>query len=72
MTFFEEWCLALWRRHQRQLDVAILWPICKAITEDHPEPLDAARRLFKRHTELDPAWASLTEFEALDQIEELT
>jgi hypothetical protein len=57
-----------WRARQRNLDLVILWPICKQGAND----LDHARAAFAVHAFNDPAWLCLGEdaiFEFIDRLE---
>jgi len=59
---------AMWRRHQRRIDLDILWPICVKGAND----LDHAKAAFAVHAFNDPAWLELGEdaiFQFIDRLE---
>jgi hypothetical protein len=56
-----------WRAHQRQIDLDILWPACKAEAAD----LDHAKAAFAVHAFNDRAWLVLGEDEIIRFIEDL-
>jgi hypothetical protein len=61
-----------WRARQRQLDLEILWPICKQGAGQNELSLDHARAAFAIHAFNDPAWLCLGEdaiFEFIDKLE---
>jgi hypothetical protein len=71
------WALivGLWRRHQRNLDLDILWPICKREAAEYHNPhevLDVARAMFAVHAFNDPAWLCLGEDAIVEFIDRLT
>jgi len=53
---------------RRQLDVSVLWPICKEIAHD----LDHARTAFALHAFKDPAWRALGEEEIARRVDALS
>ena len=62
------WLLRTWRRRQRQIDIDILWPICKR----EADTLDLAKVAFMFHCSLDPAWTrDFSEAEIASMVDEL-
>lgn len=47
----------VWWHRRHVSDLYILWPAIREKTSD----LDAARKLFRKHMELDPAYAYMTD-----------
>ncbi len=51
LTLIRKW----WHKRQRQLDIEILWPACKA----QVTYIEHARDVFREHAFNDPAWQEL-------------
>ena len=47
-----DWLMKWWRARQRRIDMQILWPACKQVTDD----LDCAKAAFFFHVARDAAW----------------
>lgn len=62
------WLLNWWHRRQRDIDIRILWPVCKENAHD----MDHAKLAFAYHALHDPAWLALGEDEIERQINLLT
>jgi hypothetical protein len=60
--------LAWWHARQRQIDMDILWPICRREAND----LDHAKAAFAVHAYNDPAWLELGEDTLFQTIDRLT
>lgn len=58
----------LWHRRQRSVDLSVLWPACKAQTNN----LERARAAFTVHARQDQAWLSLGYDEMLKKIGNLS
>jgi hypothetical protein len=56
-----------WRARHRQIDLEILWPLCR----DGATDLDYAKAAFAVHAFNDPAWLELGEAEIFDLIDGL-
>jgi len=58
------WLLNLWHAHQRRIDLAILWPSCRAEAPN----LDVAKAAFAVHAFHDRAWLALGDklYETID------
>ena len=52
-----------WRKRQRSIDMAVLWPTCK----EYAPTLEKARMAFYLHASNDPAWTK--DYAAADLIE---
>jgi hypothetical protein len=63
-----KWLLDWWHNRQRQIDLDILWPVCKQQAPD----LDTAKAAFAFHAYRDRAWLCLGEDEIYRRISELT
>ena len=61
------WLLDRWRARQRDIDLRILWPVCKENARD----LDHAKAAFAYHAFHDGAWLHLGDAEIARQIEAL-
>jgi hypothetical protein len=55
------WIVRWWRKWQRNVDLEILWPVCKTKARN----LEDAREAFLLHAKLDPAWQDMSEQEVL-------
>lgn len=62
------WLLDWWHKRQRQIDLDILWPSCRALAPD----LDHAKAAFAVHAFHDQAWLCLGEDEIKRRIDALT
>jgi hypothetical protein len=56
-----------WRARQRNIDLEVLWPICKTGAND----IEHAKAAFAYHACSDPAWQTLGEAEILRRIDAL-
>lgn len=52
------WIGRMWRKRQRNIDIAILWPACRNQASD----LCVAREAFLSHCFCDPAWTKDFDF----------
>lgn len=57
----------MWRKRQRDLDIEILWPVCK----QECLCLADARRAFFYHCCMDPAWFEVEDNVIINYINEL-
>ena len=62
------WLRDMWWRRQRSVDLALLWPECKA----QATSLDQARAVFAFHAMNDPAWRDFYGDKLQQVISELT
>lgn len=62
-----KYIMNLWHKRQRDLDIKILWPICKKRTLCLAE----AKGIFMVHCFMDPAWNYLDDKTLADYIDEL-
>lgn len=63
-----QWFQNIWRKQQRGIDLATLWPACR----DQAPDLDTARAAFAAHAFHDPAWLALGAAEVTRVIEGLS
>lgn len=68
MTNVLQWAINAWHAYERDLDVKLLWPICKKLAKGD---MVAARAAFYLHTLGDPAWKCLSETDVNAKIEAL-
>jgi hypothetical protein len=59
------WLIRWWHRHQRKVDVQILWPSCRELCAD----LNQAKAAFAQHAYNDAAWQELGDAEIRHQID---
>ncbi len=67
MMRFITWLFSWYDARRREIDLEILWPICKEQARD----LDHAKAAFAVHAFNDPAWMTLGHdavFDAIDQL----